>query len=176
MSTLTVTNPADGVTMLDIRNDRVSVSDGDGGLILLNAAAPEWGYKILLQNHVMFVNSQQGPAWISAETMTDSVVAVFKPNQARIKVTTSTKVQGDPGGIAETQAVYQVNGGSPVLIPASVFNSNVHADVLNSWEYVWPDDYWDDTVTLHFQTRIQPGAGGFHRSTHGPVRLYGAPQ
>lgn len=176
VSTLTVTNPVNQVVYLDVRNQQVSISDNTGSSILANALSPRWGYDKLLQNHVMFVVAQQPPQTADPMVMSDATVAVFRPNQARVKVTTSTKVQGDPGGIAETQAQYSVNGGSLVTIPASVFSTTSHTDVLNSWEYVWPDDYWGDFIMLHFQSRIQPGVGGFHRAAHGPIRLYGAPQ
>jgi hypothetical protein len=174
MSTLTVTSSVDNQAYVVIRNDDVWLLDKNDTLYLTNARPPRWGYDNPWQIHCMFLTNQDPPPGADVEVMTDSSVAVFRPNHAKITVTTSTKVQGDPDGIAEAQAVYQVDGGAPVLIPASVFSTTSHSAVLNTWSYSWPADYWDNVIRLRFQTRIQPGAIGFHRAAHGPVRLYGA--
>lgn len=174
LSSLKVTG-ADNQTYVSIQNDDVWLFDTNNTLVLSNARSPRWGYENPWQNHVLFVTAQQPPSYATFDVMTDSVVAVFRPNQPRINVTVSTRVQGDPGGTAEFQALYQVDGGAPVTIPASVGSTTSHTDVLTSWTYLWPADYWDNVIKIRFQTRIQPGAVGFHRAAHGPVRLYGAP-
>lgn len=178
MSTLTVTNPADGVAYLDISGSRLRMRDSNGTFILANQGPPSWGYLNPWQNYVLF--PFQPPVISNALTgpMQNTALATLYPNQARMSFTVTTVVSSSTGGIADTQVVYTVNGGSPVTIAASVGTTASTTGVTSSWEYVWPADYFGDKIKVMFQARIRPGTGDplNDYAIYAPSRLYGKPQ
>lgn len=177
ISTLTVTNPADGIAYLEVGGGRVTMRDGNGTVILLGNLPPEWGYQNPWANYTLSPTQQGASSLAVTGPMQTTSWATLYPNQPRIKVTVNTKVGSTTGGIADTQVAYTVNGGSPTVIPASVAASSSTSFVSSSFEYVWPADYFGDKIQVLFQARIRPGTGDplLDTATFSPSRLYGSP-
>lgn len=178
MSTLDVTNPADGITYLHIARGQLGMYDSNGTLILANSSTPGWGYLNPWQNYTMF--PAQPPAISNALSgpMQTTALATLYPNQARMFFTVTTKVSSLTGGIADTQIVYTVNAGSPVTIAGSVANTTSTTGVTASFQYLWPADYFGAKIKIMFQARIRPGTGDALNdfAIYAPSRLYGGPQ
>lgn len=178
MSTLTVTNPVDGITYLRVSGGHVYMFDSNGTLILGNVGPPSWGYLNPWQNYVLFPSQPPVISNALSGPMQNTALSVLYPNQARMSFTVTTKVASSTGGVADTQVVYTVNGGSPVTIAASVASTTSTTGVTQSFEYVWPADYFGDKIRISFQARIRPGTGDplNDYAIYAAARLYGKPQ
>lgn len=178
MSTLTVTNPVDGIAYLDIQGGHVRIRDGAGSSIMDTVAAPGFGYVSPLQNYVMFFNLPPLVAAGFSGPLVTTASATFSPNQARLNITTVVYVESDTGAVADYQISYTVNGGSPVVIPGSVSSTSTPwTPITLSYSYAWPGDYFTSTIKLLFQARIRPGTGdpALDDVIFSPLRLYGVP-
>lgn len=180
MSSLTVTNPTDGVAYLQITSGHVRLRDSTNSLILDTAAAPSFGYAKPLQNYVGFV---QLPSIASAGFVgpfVKATSATFRPNAARLNVTTLAFLETTTTGIGDYQVQYTVDGGSPVVIPGSagtIAAAAAFTPQLLSWSYVWPADYFAHKIELQFMARVRPATGdpALDDILITPLRLYGAP-
>lgn len=177
ISTLMVTNPADGIAYLEVAGGRVIMRDGNGTIILLGNLRPEWGYQNPWANYTLSPAQLGASSLAVTGSMQTTSWATLYPNQSRIKVTVNTKVDSSTGGIADTQVAYTVNGGAPTIIPASIAESASTSFVSSSFEYLWPADYFGDRIQVLFQARIRPGTGNplVDTATFSPSRLYGSP-
>lgn len=180
MSSLTVTNPADGIAYLQVTAGHVRLRDSTGTPILDTAAAPSFGYAQPLQNYVGFV---QLPSIASAGfvgPLVKATSATFRPNAARLFVTTLAFLETTTTGIGDYQVQYTVDGGAPVVIPGSVGTiapASAFVPQLLSWSYVWPADYFSHKIEIQFMARVRPATGdpALDDILITPLRLYGAP-
>jgi hypothetical protein len=174
MSTLSITNPVDGITYVQINDGQVWIYDSNGTLIL--AGASSWGYLNPWQNYVAFPATPPLISNALTGAMQNTATATLYPNQARMFFTVTASADSVTGGIADVQVTYTVNGGSPVLIADSV--NETGTTVTYSFEYVWPADYFGDRINILFQARVRPGTGDplNDMAIFGPIRLYGGPQ
>lgn len=180
MSSLTVTNPTDGIAYLQVTTGHVRLRDQTGSTILDTAASPSFGYAKPLQNYVGFV---QLPSIASAGfvgPLVKATSATFRPNAARLNVTTLAFLETSTTGIGDYQVQYTVDGGAPTVIPASVGviqPAAAFTQQLLSWSYVWPSDYFGHKIELQFMARVRPATGDplLDDILITPLRLYGAP-
>lgn len=174
MSTLSVTNPVDGITYVQISNGQVWIYDSNGTLIL--GSASSWGYLNPWQNYVAFPATPPLISNALTGAMQNTATATFYPNQARMFFTVKATSDSVTGGIVDVQVSYTVNGGAPVLIADSV--NTTASTVTYSFECVWPTDFFGDRINVLFQARVRPGTGDplNDMAIFGPIRLYGGPQ
>lgn len=177
ISTLTVTNPADGIAYLQVSDSRVIVRDGNGTIILLGNLPPEWGYQNPWQNYTLTPTQQGASSFALTGALQTTSWATFYPNQPRMKITVNTKVNSSTGAIGDTQVAYTVNGGAPTVITGSAQATASTSFVSTSFDYLWPADYFGDKVQILFQARIRPGTGDPVNDSviYSPSRLYGSP-
>lgn len=177
ISSLTVTNPNDGIAYLEIASDRVIMRDPHGSVILLGNLSPEWGYNNPWQNYTLSPTQQGASSFALTGAMQTTSWATLYPNQPRIKFTVNTKVDSSTGGVGDTQIAYTVNGGAPTVIAASVASTTSTSFVSTSIEYLWPADYFGDRIQILFQARIRSGTGNplLDSVVYSPSRLYGSP-
>jgi hypothetical protein len=177
LSNLTVTDP-DADTIFRVEDGLVTVTGTDGNFILWTTRPPQWGFANPWANYVMYPSQPIGAAdaayvngvWVSNGN------ARIRPQHARLKVTTATRAIATAGARVELKASYTVNGGPTVDILESMHSTlnTAGATITNSWEYVWPVDYWDDVITLSFRSRYVGTVAGGDATYHGPTRFYGA--
>lgn len=177
MSSLTVTNPADGIIYLDIAADHAIIRDPNGSLILYANSAPEWGYNNPWQNYPLMLTQQSASSLGVSGPFTTTAWATIYPNQPQMRFTVQTKVGSSTGGVGDYQVAYTVNGGAPTVIPASVGSTTSTTFVTTSFDYVWPSDLFGDRVQILWQARIRPATGSPLVDTvaFSPSRLYGVP-
>lgn len=178
MSSLDVTNPVDGITYLHIATGQVWMYDSNGTLILANQGSPNWGYLNPWQNYVLYPSQPPVISNALSGGMQNTALGTLYPNQPRMSFTVATRVSSSTLGVADTQVVYTVNGGSPVTIAASIASTTSTTAVTQSFEYVWPADYFGAKIQIRFQARIRPGTGDPLNdfAVYAPSRLYGKPQ
>lgn len=177
MSSLTVTNPDDGVVYLEINPTRAALRDPNGTFILYSNAAPEWGYNNPWQNYPLMLTQQSASSLVGSGPFATAVWATLYPNQPRMRFTTQAKVATSTGGIGDYQVAYTVNGGAPTVIPGSSGSTSSLTFVASSFEYTWPSDLFGDRVQILYQCRIRPGTGDplTDVAWFSPSRLYGVP-
>lgn len=177
VSTLTVTNPVDGIAYLEISGNRVIIRDGNGAVILLGNLAPEWGYNNPWQNYTISPTQQGASSFALTGALQTTSWATFYPNQPRVKFTVNTKVDSITGAVADTQIAYTVNGGVATVIPGTEASTSSTTFTSSSFEYLWPGDYFGDRIQVLFQARIRPGTGDpiLDSVIYSPSRLYGSP-
>lgn len=178
VSTLTVTDPVSGVKYIQSDSKNLTFRGNDGNRILGTAIAPRWGSEDPWPNYVAFPTQPIYPNNYPIDTFSPSALARFRPTSARLQITTATRVVSVTGAVCETKIVYTVNGGAPVTIPGSTFNTTSTTAVTNSVSYVFPADYWGSIISLEFQSRFSPGTFDPVNDFfwHSPIRTYGDKQ
>lgn len=180
MSTLTVTDPVSGVSMVQIRNGQVILTDQAGFAILWGSKLPRWGYEMPWTNYVAFPSAATGAPLLSetAGVFVDFSTARLRPSSARLKVATLCRVNSvTVGATIDTRCTYSINGGADTVIAASVFSTTSTSSVSNTWDFVWPSDLFSSVVTLRFQGKLSGSFDAVNDSGNlSPYRIYGAPQ
>lgn len=178
MSSLTVTNPVDGIQYLAAGTGHVYLFDPHGTLILASQGGTQWGYLNPWQDYVMFQAKPTGSAFAFTGALQTTLWATLYPNQPRMQFTVDTQVNSSSGAIADTQVSYTVNGGSPVTVPVSVAATSSTTRISTSFTYLWPSDLFGAKVRVSFQARIRTGTGNpaLDSVVYAPTRIYGAPQ
>jgi hypothetical protein len=183
MSSLSITNPSNNVSMVNINQSYTALNDKNGATILYSATSSHWGYSNPWQNYVV-VPSAPPSGSVFAGGFVDSQVAYFWPNQPRMLLTIKTVMTNiDPsveptGAIGDWQVVYSVDGVGSTAIPGlSGSTSTPEVTVTQSASYLWPADYFNHKIQLRYQCRIRPGTGnGDDYMLVAPTRLYGGPK
>ena len=174
LSSLAVTNPANGVKIVEIGSGQITFRDNTGAPIL--NASPLWGFAVPWASTVAFsseaLGSSSGVADISLYE--PYVTARLRPNNPKLLGGTTTRVLSSIGATCDTRVMYRVNGGPQVQITEANFSTTSTVSVRNTWQYLWPGDYFDDVIDIEFQARL---SGTFDPVNdfifHGASRVYG---